>query len=162
MSKDFLNAFNGSKLYKTMACFFVILILVIGLIISLFLDSWVNLARSGAVIVVLSLALEATGYIDKYVARVLNNVGQFLPVIVMKDVMNNGYLYGLNGNETDEQLAHIAMKENSLRVNDLTRLVERQLSKSLRKTEFMLAAIGTLVWGFADLLEQLIPIAITC
>lgn len=112
------------------------------------------------IIVVLSLALEATGFIDEYLDRLLNHVGEISLSIVLMQVQRNKNMYGLKGNESEEQLLQITRKESSRRLTDIGNVAGAQFYKNLRKTEFTIATIGTIIWGFGDLLDSLIPLTV--
>jgi hypothetical protein len=61
----------------------------------------------------------------------------------------------LSGNETSEQLKDITGKELKRRAGEFKTLAEKAMNRELRKTEFWVASIGTLLWAFADLLNRL-------
>ncbi|CAK3652177.1 hypothetical protein CWO27_08170 [Vibrio sp. 10N.286.51.C3] len=158
--KEILEAFKVPVLFKIIAWSFTILICALGVYASFHWGDWIHFARAGAVIVVLSLALEASGYIDKYLDKILNMINDIFPEIVLKQVMKNKHMYGLKGNESKDQLVQIARKENSRRLTDIGNIASNQFYKNLRRTEFTIATIGTLIWGFGDLLEALIPLSV--
>ncbi|HCE1808772.1 TPA: hypothetical protein NGS39_004458 [Vibrio parahaemolyticus] len=158
--KEILEAFKVPTQFKLVAWFLTILICALGIYASFLWDDWIHFARAGAVIVVLSLALEASGYIDKYLDKILAQIGKASPEIVLKQVMKNKHMYGLTGSESKEQLAQIALKENSRRLTDIGNIAGNQFYKNLRKIEFTIATIGTFIWGFGDLLEVLIPLSV--
>lgn len=156
---EILDSFRVPRLFQFLVWVIAIFILFVGIVSSFYWDTWMCFARAGAVIVILALALEASGYVDRYVSKLLGVVGEISPTIVVSQVLNNKHLYGLKGNETDEQLADIVVKENARRLNYVAGVMEGRLYKDLRKTEFKIAALGTLLWGFADLVELIIPIS---
>jgi hypothetical protein len=156
---EVLDSFSVPRLFKFLVWAIAIFILFIGIVSSFYWDTWMCFARAGAVIVILALALEASGYIDRYVSKLLEVVREVSPSLVVSQVLNNKYLYGLKGNETDEQLADIVVKENARRLNYVAGIMEGRLYKELRKTEFKIAALGTFLWGFADLVELIIPVS---
>ncbi|EGR0072812.1 hypothetical protein BST50_21820 [Vibrio vulnificus] len=158
--KEILEAFKVPFRFKLIAWFLTVLICVVGIFSSVHWENWIHFARAGAVIVVLSLALEASGYIDKYLDRLLNHVGDISLNLVLVQVRRNKHMYGLKGNESEEQLLQIARKENSRRLTDIGNVAGTQFYKNLRKTEFTIATIGTIIWGFGDLLELLYPLTV--
>ncbi len=157
--KEILEAFKVPILFKIVAWSLTILISILGIYTSFQWNDWINFARAGAVIVVLSLALEASGYIDNYLDKILNTVNKISFEVVLKQVMKNNHMYGLKGNESKEQLVQIAQKENSRRLTEIGNIASNQFNKNLRRTEFTIATIGTLIWGFGDLVEVLIPLS---
>lgn len=156
---EILESFRAPRLFKFAVWAIAIFILCIGIVSSFYWDTWMCLARAGAVIVILALALEASGYIDRYVSKLLGVVGEISPKIVVSQVLDNKYMYGLKGDETDEQLADMLVKENARRLNYAAGVIEGRLYKDLRKMEFKIATLGTFLWGFADLVELIIPIS---
>jgi hypothetical protein len=157
--QEILETFVVPFKYKILSWFLAVLIISVGIYASFITSDWLSLARAGAVIVVLSLALEASGKVDKYLTKLIGHVTPILSKIVLMQVKKNKHMYGLSGDETDEQLDQISAKESNRRLTDLTILAESLLYKDLRKTEFPIAIIGTTLWGFADLLEHVFPIA---
>lgn len=157
--EEILEAFKVPFVFKVIAWSLTTLICVFGVLASFHWEDWVHFARAGAVIVVLSLALEASGYIDRYVSKLLKHVSIISSQIVLMQVKRNKHMYGLKGDESEEQLAQVAKKENSRRLTDIGNVAENQFYKNLRKLEFTIATIGTIVWGFGDLIESLIPLS---
>jgi hypothetical protein len=99
--------------------------------------------------------LEATGLVQRFFKQVTQVVVDTMPEIVEREVKRAPHLYGLSGNETSEQLKFITGKELKRRAGEYRALAEKAMNRELRKTEFWVASIGTLLWAFADLLNRL-------
>ncbi|EPD5575174.1 hypothetical protein ACSBYH_004509, partial [Vibrio parahaemolyticus] len=85
--KEILDAFKVPALFKIVAWSLTVLISAFGVYASFHWGSWIHFARAGAVIVVLSLALEASGYIDKCLDKILSQIGKISQEIVLKQVL---------------------------------------------------------------------------
>ena len=70
-------------------------------------------------------------------------------------VVRRPHLYGLSGNESQEQIEDIVRKELKRRVCDCGALMETAMRHDMRKIEFTSASIGTLLWAFADLVNKI-------
>ncbi|MGB6329811.1 MAG: hypothetical protein WBF48_12875 [Halarcobacter sp.] len=148
----FLKAFKVSRKYKMYAWLLAILIITIGIYLSIIKDDWVILARAGALIVILSLSLESTGIIQKLINRIISTTKELTREIVLMQVKRNTNLYGNSDNRTEDDINKISEKELNRRIERTQLLIEKTMYRDLRKTEFSIATLGTLLWGFADLI----------
>jgi len=149
----FLKAFRVPLKYKIAIWFVASLNIACGIYLSILHSDWRWLSRFGALIVIASLVLEATGLVQKFIGKVFKIVNDIMPEIVEMQVKRCPHLYGLSGKETPEQLKDIAAKELQKRVSETSTSAEKAVNNDLRKTEFWIASIGTLLWAFADLLN---------
>lgn len=149
------EAFKVPFFHKAAILLLTLLVLICGMYISVSVSDWTWLGRFGALIVIASLVLEATGLIDRYLSKIFNIVTEIMPEIVEMQVKRLPHLYGLTGNETPEQIKEIAQKEFKRRITDTKALAEKAISRDMRKLEFLVASIGTLIWAFADLLNKI-------
>jgi hypothetical protein len=154
-TEKILRSFKVPLRYKIAVWLVVLLIIACGIYLSISSSDWNWLGRFGALIVVASLVLEATGLVQRFFMRVTQVVIDTMPETVEREVKRNPHFYGLSGNETSEQLKYITGKELKRRAGELRALAEKTMNRELRKTEFWVASIGTLLWAFADLLNRL-------
>lgn len=152
--KDVLEAFKVPHLYKLSAWFAVVCVLSVGVYLSCLNANWLWFARFGALIVIISLLIEASGLIQAYINRLVNLSADASAEIVRMQVVRQPYMYGLSGNESEAQIEQIAKKEHAQRITNLNLVIEKSLSVDIRRTEFSIGCVGTFVWGFGDLLSQ--------
>ncbi len=148
----FSKAFKVPRKYKIYAWLLTLLIITIGIYLSIIKDDWIILARAGALIVILSLSLESTGIIQKLINKIINTTKELTREIVIMQVKRNTNLYGNSDSRTEDDINQISEKELNKRVESLQLLIEKTMYSDLRKTEFSIAALGTFLWGFADLI----------
>lgn len=152
------HTFDKPKKFRFISWAITLLAIIVGITISLFLRDWLWLARTGAVIVIISLSLEASGFIDRYIDKVIKITAEMAPEIVYMQISNRPHMYGLNGSETKEQLDELTTKEAKRRIRDLRYNCEKIATKYIHRIIFAIATLGTLLWGFADLLELALPL----
>jgi hypothetical protein len=153
--EEILNSFKLSRLIKLGVWFLAIFTLLCGVIISIQLTNWTHFARSGSVLVVLSLSLAAFGFGNGFIDKMLTVLKPIALRIVNMQSENRPYLYGINDGLTDKQRDQLVKKVTSERVNQIHMLMKNRLSKDIQKIEFTIAALGTFVWGFGDLIGKL-------
>lgn len=153
--QELLNAFRIPIQYKILTWGVTMSIIACGAITSIKYSDWTWLARFGSFIVIVSLALEASGFVQKFIDKIIGITSEIMPEIVQIQVERQPHLYGLSGNETTEQIEQISNKELKRRLESVTLLIEKKITSDLRKMEFSVATIGTLSWGFADLINKL-------
>jgi hypothetical protein len=154
-TEKILRSFRVPLRYKIPVWLVVLLIIACGIYLSISHSDWYWLSRFGALIVIASLVLEATGLVQRFLKRVTQIVIDTMPEIIEREVKRDPHLYGLSGKETSEQLKKITGKELKRRASEFSALAEKAMNKDMRKTEFLVASIGTLLWAFADLLNRL-------
>ena len=155
LPKDFLKAFKVPRHYKALAWIVVIVILVVGTYLSFHHANWMWLARFGSLIAIISLLIEASGLIQSYIDRVIKVSAELTFDIVKMQVIRLPHMYGLSGDESEIEIDQIAKKEHSRRISDINFVMEKSISSDIRKTEFLIGSLGTIVWGFGDLLGKL-------
>ena len=65
------------------------------------------------------------------------------------------HLYGISRPLTEEQARELISRERD-RINNVAQAsLEREFSDDLKKMEWRIGSIGTLLWGFADLLNMI-------
>ena len=67
-------------------------------------------------------------------------------------IKRNTNLYGNSDNKTDTEIKQIADKELNRRMESIQIIIEKKMYGDLRKIEFTIGTIGTILWGFADLI----------
>ena len=154
--KEILEAFKVPAKYKFLAWLAASFFISTGVFLSLQFDNWLWLARFGALVVIVSLLVEASGLVQKFIDRVTLMAEESTPEIVKMQVKRLPYMYGLSGTETDEQINQIARKEHLHRVNHISIIANKTVSADIRKTEFKIGFIGTVLWAFGDLVGQLL------
>jgi hypothetical protein len=147
-TENIIRSFRVPLRYKIAVWLLVLLIIAFGIYLSILYSDWYWLGRFGALIVIASLVLEATGLVQRFFKRVTQVVIDTMPKTVEREVKRNPHLYGLSGNETSEQLKYITGKELKRRAGEYRALAEKAMNRELRKTEFGVASIGTLLWAF--------------
>jgi len=154
-NEKIMEAFKVPIFYKIIIWTLVLLIIALGIYLSISCSDWCWLARFGALIVIVALALEGTGFVQKFINQITKIVMDIMPKVAKMQIIRSSQVYGLSGNESDEEIDDIAKKELKTRVNELYNLAEKAMSNDLRETEFCVAALGTLLWAFSDLLNKL-------
>jgi hypothetical protein len=154
-NEKILEAFVVPIIHKIIIWACALLIIALGIYLSISYSDWLWLSRFGALIVILSLTLEATGFVQKFIRRIINITMDIMPEVVKMQVKRNSHLYGLSGTESEEEIDDIAKTELKARANEFSNLAEKTMTQDLRKTEFGVATLGTLLWAFSDLLNKL-------
>jgi hypothetical protein len=73
---------------------------------------------------------------------------------IYQSMCEKTYLYGISTPLTEEQARELISRERN-RINDVAQArLEREFSDDLKKMEWRIGSIGTLLWGFADLLNK--------
>ncbi len=131
-----LKSING---YKTISSISIFILLVTGIIPSLILSEWGWFSRSGALLVIFGIFivwLDYKGSIDKSLDNVFSGFKDYL-----SDSDKN-----LSTEEIDRMAKEIHGKFNE--VSDATK-------KRFQNIEFFIVAIGTLIWGYGDLVNKI-------
>jgi hypothetical protein len=153
---EILEAFKVPKKYKALAWLITVVIILSGVILSLTFNDWLWFARFGALVVIVSLLVEASGLAQKFIDRVISMAHNSTLHVVRMQVLRQPYMYGLSGSETEEQIDQIAKKEHSYRVQSMSIIANNVIATDIRKTEFKIGFIGTSIWAFGDLVGVLI------
>ncbi|MEK0276915.1 hypothetical protein, partial [Vibrio vulnificus] len=155
LPEDFLDTYKLPKKVKITAWVLAFAILAVGVWASFHWSDWVNFARSGAVLVVLSLSLAAFGFGNGFIDRVLSVVKPMAVKIVEMQSKNRPHLYGIHSGLTQKEKDDLVQKVSRERLNQIHVLMKNRMAKDVQKIEFLIAALGTLVWGFGDLVGKL-------
>jgi hypothetical protein len=134
----------------------VILIVLVGCLVSIRTREWMWLARSGALITV--VAMVAAQFNTDVVARLLI---QYLndyrdpAAMVRADVRAKPYLYGIGRSLAAAEEREVIEREVRRFNEDKQTILKNEMKSALGRLELAIAASGTLLWGFADLLDRL-------
>ncbi|ELV8553733.1 hypothetical protein QNE49_001367 [Vibrio fluvialis] len=154
LPEELLDTYKLPKKIKISAWFLAFSILAVGAWAGLHWNDWVHFARSGAVLVVLSLSLAAFGFGNNFIDRVLFLVKPATAKIIEIQSNNHPHLYGIHENLTDKEKSDLIHKVSRERINQVHVLMKNRMAKDVQKIEFLIAALGTLVWGFGDLVGR--------
>jgi len=137
--EDIVDSLTAYKKYQFIAWGIVLILILIGISLSIYEKNWVILARVGALIVVVSLFLEGTGIIQYFSNKIIK---------VLKNLIHENILL-------QEKINPSNLKEEalSLEIEKRQTLVEKVIYDKFKKTEFSIATLGTILWGFADLVN---------
>jgi hypothetical protein len=152
--KDPVDSLKAPLRVKLLAWLATFLILLGGVYLSYMNSDWMWFARFGALIVIVSLCIEASGLVQSYINRIVNLSADLSEEIVKMQVPSRPHMYGLSGGESEDQINQIANKEHKHRITHLKLKLEKSISADIRKTEFSIGCVGTIVWGFGDLLGK--------
>ncbi|HCG7163509.1 TPA: hypothetical protein NJ349_004694 [Vibrio parahaemolyticus] len=154
--KQVLDTYKLPLRIKLMVWFLALSIMGIGAYLSHLERDWMLFARSGSLVVVVSLSLAAFGFGQKFINSVVKMVEPVALKIVAMQVSKRPYLYGVQAGLKDEELAAIIEKVTRERITSINTIMHKRLAQSVQKTEFVIAALGTLVWGFGDLIGKVV------
>ncbi len=129
-------------------------IVAAGATISWLIGDWGWLARSGALIVVLAMLMEGFG-VQKFINNIVPVAKDITEEVVRMQLRRLPHLYGVTGKETTEEFEAIAQKEHRRRLKEVRAYAEKVMLRDFRRVEFSIASVGTILWGFADLLNRL-------
>jgi hypothetical protein len=134
----------------------VILIVFCGCMVSLFRDDWMWLARFGAIIVILTTVMASFNtYVESKVDITLLSDYIDKSEEIYQRMKDKPHLYGISRPLTEEQARELISRERD-RINNVAQAsLEREFSDDLKKMEWRIGSIGTLLWGFADLLNMI-------
>lgn len=152
------EVFKIPKGYVISVYLLVTALLAIGVALSIRYSDWVILARAGAVLILLAMLCEITGIPERFINKVMTAVESITPSIVLMQVKRLPHLYGVASETSEEQIAEITQKELRRRVKDTRDAFHRALAGKIKKHQFAIATLGTLLWAFADLLKHLFPL----
>jgi len=155
LPEDLLDTYKLPKKIKMAAWMLAFAILAVGVWGSFQWSDWVHFARSGAVLVVLSLSLAAFGFGNGFIDRVLFLLKPMTANVVEMQSKNRPHLYGIHPGLTEKEKDDLVQKVSRERINQVHILMKNRMAKDVQKTEFLIAALGTLVWGFGDLMGKL-------
>ncbi|EIX4885371.1 hypothetical protein MDT45_004245 [Vibrio vulnificus] len=155
LPEDLLDTYKLPKKIKIAAWVLAFAILAVGVWASFHWSDWVHFARSGAVLVVLSLSLAAFGFGNGFIDRVLFLLKPMTAKIVEMQSKNRPHLYGIHPRLTEKEKDDLVQKVSRERLNHVHVLMKNRMAKDVQKIEFLIAALGTLVWGFGDLVGKL-------
>ncbi len=133
-----LIKFIVPKFHKRLAWIIPFLIIAIGIGISVTAQNWGWLSRAGALVVVIAMYFEATGIIEKYNEFVIRHTRLPDDALdrVLTEVKRMPYMYGLSGNETEDQLNQIAAKAIKERSRKVIAAARITANKEIREIEF--------------------------
>lgn len=151
LPKAALDSFKVPRLYVYSTWVVVFLILLAGGFISHLNGNWMWFARFGALIVIVSLLIEASGLVQKHIDKIVSVSADLSKEIVRMQVQRQPHMYGLTGNESESQIDQIAKKEHAQRITSLNLIVEKKILANVRKMQFLIGSVGSIVWGFGDL-----------
>ncbi|UVM02032.1 hypothetical protein LOY41_12315 [Pseudomonas atacamensis] len=149
------KGFNIPKRYLAAAYLFVTMVLAFGIGISFWTRDWMWLARFGAFLVFLAMISEVTGILDKYVKKIMSLAQGVTVEVVLMQVKRKPHLYGINPKTSEQHIIEISEKEHKRRLALANDVIQRILSKKIKKHAFFVASVGTMLWAFADLLNKL-------
>lgn len=122
-----------------------ILLIVMGIALSISLKDWQYFARSGSLIVILGIIVawkDITGDLEAYMNMLAKNIQE------RESNSTRGLLYtGGKNSEENNQLESYKAK-----LQELVRLMKLRL----KAIEVCILTLGTLVWGYGDLIGNLL------
>jgi hypothetical protein len=136
-----------------------IALMLLGAAVSVFWQDWSWLARTGALITVLTLFV-STFDIKSLAAFVFGpSIDEVVDVAAIRqsihDEMHKApHRFGIGRQLTEQQFRDVIEQERLRRRTRLRDIFEEELRADLAKLGLMLGSIGTLLWGFADLLPK--------
>jgi len=139
----------------------VILITCIGIYLSIKFDDWLWFARSGAAIVTISLLLASTNHstwADSFV-DILDTVTKSSTKDEVKQIVQDSVERSFkrhNVELAENELAYHTSKEIGLLTQQSKEILVNLAHKKFVRFEFTIAAYGTLIWGFGDLLGAVV------
>lgn len=155
LPKSFLDSLKIPRLYFLITWLTVFIILLVGGFLSYASEDWMWFARFGALIVIVSLLIEASGVVQKYIDKIICFSAALTEEIVKMQVLRQPHMYGLTGNESEDEIDQITKKEHAQRMTNINLVLERKISSDVRRMQFLIGFVGTIVWGFGDLMGKL-------
>lgn len=148
------EVFKIPKGYVITVYLLVTAVLAVGVVLSIRYSDWVILARTGAVLILLAMLCEITGLPERFISRVMTAAESITSPIVLMQVKRLPYLYGVASGASEDQIAEITQKELRRRIKDAKEAFHKALAVKIKKHQFGIASLGTLLWAFADLLNK--------
>lgn len=141
--------------FRAAAYLLVTFVLAFGIGLSLWTRDWTWLARFGAFLVCMAMIFEVTGILEKYVKKIIGIAGDVTAGVVLMQVKRRAHLYGVTSQTSELHINEISEKEHARRLIFANEAIHSAISKKIRKHEFVMASVGTMLWAFADLLNKL-------
>ncbi len=138
-----------------------VMVVIIGIIISYTTSNWFWLARCGSLLVIIAVLFAATDV--STIARLVSKQSiealgkEFADNVIKPQVLRNERKYNITGKESDEEIDKIVHEVIRDRRKQEQPKMENHLRQQMLKTELSIAALGTFLWGFADLLNCFYP-----
>lgn len=136
----------------------LIAVLLSGTALSIWYKDWLWLARFGAFLVCLAMLFELTGLPENIINKAMAIAESINLETVSSQVRKKPYKYGIHPNLNEDQIDEVTVKELRRRVKEVKELAKKTTSEKIKKHQFFIASIGTLLWAFADLLKHLLPL----
>lgn len=137
-----------------------IIILGIGIWLSLELDDWTIFSRSGSLLVVIALALAILDH-SNWLQKVIN-VSSDAALPEFKEKLKQNFLNKVterlskhNLQKSEDEIEYIVNIEISKYIEEVPNRIGSTVKRSFQKYELIIAAIGTIVWGFGDLAKYI-------
>jgi|GEM_PF-1637383 len=125
--------------YKTIISISIFILLLAGIIPSIILYDWVWFSRSGALLVIFGIFII---WLD-YQSSIEND---------LNTVFDSFEKYLLNANEKDTESREKTKTEIQGKFNE----VKKANKKRFQNIEFFTVALGTVVWGYGDLINKVV------
>lgn len=155
---DLINVISPI-IYISGGYLFAILIFLGGIIISINLHDWSWFSRSGSLLVVIALTLEVIDFptwisnISKSVRKYSERDGdEFLYDTFRNIIKENLKKHGVIKSPEEIEFLTEQYRDNYLEL--LPTKFGSGVKKMAHKYEIIIAAIGTLIWGFGDLINH--------
>jgi hypothetical protein len=134
----------------------LVLIVTVAAIVSYLWCDWGVLSRAGALITVLAACTATfnTRLLSAFVVSALNDYIDPSEDIYQR-MRAKPYLYGVSAPLTDEQARELLEQERARHNEKLRAELEAVMGDELRRLELLIAIVGTVLWGFADLINKL-------
>ena len=126
-----------------------ILLSVMGVALSISLKDWQCFARSGSLIVILGIIVawkDITGNLQAYINAIIDVLAKKIQEI--ENGSTRGLLYSGRKNSED--------KSRLKSYNDKLQELDRLMKLRLKTLEVFILILGTLVWGYGDLIGNLL------
>jgi hypothetical protein len=145
--------------YRRNAWLLTIALLLLGTKASFLWHDWGWLARSGALLTVAALSVGSfnSSLQAALVVDYLDNAHD--PSQSIYEAMRaKPHLYGISRPLSELETREVVAKERNRLKARVRSVLESEMSSSLKQLELQVATLGTLVWGFGDLINKLIPL----
>lgn len=151
--------------YKIIIFVSITILFIFGVVPSVLNSDWTWFARSGALLVIFGVYvvwLDYKSQIDNDLETVLEGFNEYLKTITPEQDRESliNLSKSLNIKYTEEQLERLletptdrnkVFKIISAKFNEVSKLTH----KRVQNVEFLVLALGTLIWGYGDLINKL-------
>lgn len=135
------------RVYQRKAWIYPVLIIITSITMSIYCSNWEHFSRSGALIVLVGVYIAYRDWSGDIYELAKNNY------LTITDFLQIGSTDFLDEKSRNEFIEKSKKNEETHKKN---RAFVRYASQRFRKMEFILLVIGTVIWGYGDLILNLI------